>query len=143
MPTSKPRITVTLPPRTYEILKRLAAVGGDSMSALIVQFVEVAAPSMERLVVVLERARAAPEEARAGLAAAVERAERDLLPALMEAQKQADFFLGDIEGAKTPPAAAAAQRKRAPVAPRGRSTPVLVTRGSGTGKTRRKGRDRG
>lgn len=147
MSTSKPRITVTLEPHAYEVLSRLSAVGGDSMSALVAQFVTVSLPSLERLVVVLERAASAPEEARAGLAAAVERAERTLLPALMKAQDMGDLFLSEVDYATTTRAAlpAPAQRGRAaslapaPVP----KDPRLVTRGSGGPQKGRKGVQRG
>lgn len=146
MPTSKPRITITLEPHAHEVLSRLSAAGGDSMSAIVSQFVDMALPSLERVVVLLERARAAPQEARAGLAAAVERAERTVMPALLAAVDQADLFLADVseQAAQTtqggrasgrPAAAVDAPRRR----PEGGSTPVPVTRGSGTGKTLRKG----
>lgn len=112
------------------------------MSSLIAQLVDLAVPSMERLVVVLERARAAPQEARAGLASAIERAERELLPALVAAQDQTDLFLAEAAAAVGPASAGAAQRhRRAPAASPKRATPALVTRGSGgQGKGRRGGK---
>lgn len=148
MSTTKPRITVTLEPRTYEVLSRLSAVGGESMSALVGQFVEVSLPTLERLVVVLERAASAPEEARAGLAAAVKRAERTLLPALMQAQDMGDLFLMDAERA-TPvevPPSVPAQRVPASASPpvsKRLKDPRLVTRGSGGPQKAGKGVMRG
>jgi hypothetical protein len=142
MATNKPRVTVTLEPRTYEVLARLSAAGGDSMSSLIAQFVDVSLPSLERLVVVLERAAAAPAEARAGLAAAVERAERQLLPALVAAQDQTAFFLMDAERASMPPAVPA-QRARRAVSTPAVADPRLVTRGSGGPRKAGKGVKRG
>lgn len=146
MSTSKPRITVTLEPHAYEVLSRLSAVGGDSMSALVAQFVNVSLPSLERLVVVLERAASAPEEARAGLAAAVERAERTLLPALMKAQDMGDLFLSDVDYASTrgaQPAPAQRARAAAPAPAPVPKDPRLVTRGSGGPQKGRKGVQRG
>ena len=146
MSTSKPRITVTLEPHAHEVLSRLSAAGGDSMSSLVAQFVTVALPSLERLVVVLERARTAPEEARAGLAAAIERAERQLLPALVNAQEMGDLFLLDLEAVpKAGATGGLAQPGRSPAsAPvRSRKDPRLVTRGSGGAKQAGKGRARG
>lgn len=123
MPTTKPRITVTLPPHHHEVLTRLSLASGDSMSEILAGFVELAIPSLERVVVVLERARSAPEEVRAGLAAAFERADMDVMPQLLAAQGQGEMFLDR---------AAEAVRSEG-------STPVPVTRGSGGGKTRRPG----
>jgi hypothetical protein len=75
MPTAKPRITITLEPHPHEVLSRLSAVGGQSMSSIVSEYVNLALPSLERLVVVLEQASTAPKQAHAGLAAALERAE--------------------------------------------------------------------
>lgn len=110
------------------------------MSSIVAQYVELAVPSLERVVVVLEQARAAPAEARAGLTAAIERAERDLMPAIQAAMRQGDLFLGDVAKASAPAGDAQAEpgRRQAEGEPKparrrsGRgSTPVPVTRGSG------------
>jgi hypothetical protein len=141
MPTAKPRITITLDSHVHETLSRLAAVSGNSMSQIVAGFCDMAVPSLERLVVVLEQARAAPQEVRAGLVASFERAERDLMPQLMGALDQADMFIGDIEAAARPqqaPGGPAPRGVAAPAQARKRpSTPVAVTRGSGGGKTLR------
>ena len=150
MSTTKPRITVTLEPRTYEVLSRLSAAGGDSMSALVSQVVDVAVPSLERVVAILERAKAAPQEALAGLSAAIDRAERQLLPALMEAQGQSDLFVADALRSMTPkgataPAVAAKRAPRGALRPAAAASgdPRLVTRGSGAPTGGRKGVKRG
>jgi hypothetical protein len=150
MPTAKPRITITLEPHAHEVLTRLSGLTGDSMSAIVTQYVDLALPSLERVVVVLERARDAPQEARAGLAAAVERAERQLLPALVAASDQTHLFLADaLQGlgpAAAPAAAAPAQRERrraAPTKAAAAKDPRLVTRGSGGPGRSRKGVARG
>ena len=142
MPTTKPRITVTLEPHTYDVLSRLSAVGGESMSALVAQFVDVSVPSLERMVVVLERAKSAPQEARAGLLAAVERAERTLLPALMQAQDMGDLFIADLDHGSmrgATPAPAQRERAAAPASAPKVEDPRLVTRGSGSPRKGRKG----
>lgn len=136
MPTAKPRITLTLEPRTYEVLSRLSAAGGDSMSQLVASLVDLAVPSMERMVVLLERAKAAPAEARAGFAAAVERADRELIPLLEQVLGQTDLFLADLNEAAAaataaPSGARRAASRAAEAVPEGGSTPVPVTRGSG------------
>lgn len=148
MATTKPRITVTLPKRTHEVLTRLSAASGQSMSAIVAEFVELAVPSLERVVVVLERAKVAPQEARAGLVAAVERAERDVMPALIGAARQGDMWLDHAAEALQPGAGPGrgersdTGRGRAPGGPKAAavqaSTPVPVTRGSGGYKSSRK-----
>lgn len=159
MATTKPRITITLEPHTHEVLSRLSRVGGDSMSQLVVGLLDLAVPSFERLVVVLERAQSAGDEVKAGLASSLQRAERDLLPAMVQALGQGDMFLRDlgvqahapgqpagaIDTRRQPEAAAGGVRGRraahevAAVLPQvaaEASTPVPVTRGSGSAKRR-------
>ena len=135
MSTTKPRITVTLEPHAHEVLARLSAASGDSMSQIVASFVDLAVPSLERVVVVLERAKAAPQEVLAGLSAAFERADRQLMPALINAADQTDLFLSDALNVSAPQTAAPASAAR-PAGGRkngssGPSTPVPVTRGSG------------
>jgi hypothetical protein len=145
MSTTKPRITVTLERHTHEVLTRLSAASGESMSQIVAGFVDMSIPSLERVVVLLERARAAPEEVRVGLVAAIERAERDLIPGLMDNMAQGDMWLESMVAAAAPaePPADAPAAQPAQAAPRVRkreSTPVPVTRGSGGGKTLGSGR---
>ena len=129
--TKKPRITITLDPNSYAILQRLSLLGGQSMSAIVTDFLDIGLPSMERLVVVLEQAKNAPGQTREGVLAAIDRAERAVLPAMVAALKQPDMFLAEaVRQSETQPATnEGAQRTRAGVG--GSRTPVLVTRGSG------------
>lgn len=99
MPTAKPRITITLEPHAHEALSRLSRTTGQSMASVVTGLVDAALPSLVRLAVVMERAASAPQEVRAGLVAAVERAERDVLPGLMASLDQSDLFLADLEAA--------------------------------------------
>jgi uncharacterized protein (DUF1778 family) len=147
MSTTKPRITITLEPHHHEVLSRASSASGESMSQIVAQFVATAVPSLERLVVVMERANTASQEVRAGLVAAVDRAERQLMPELLKSLDQADMFLAEAEHATAPRPDLAAKRPgraREPLkaAARG-STPVPVTRGSGGGKTLTRGRRHG
>lgn len=139
MPTTRPRITMTLTTHSHEVLSRLSAASGDSMSQIVAGFVDLAVPSLERVCVVLERARVAPEEVRDGLRASIERAERDLIPGVVAALGQGDLFMARLAAEMEPqpsrlrPAqrgasSSVAGKKRVP-------TPVPVTRGSGGGKT--------
>lgn len=141
MPTARPRITITLTAHSHEVLARLAAASGDSMSEIVAGFVDLAVPSLERVVVVLERARAAPEEVRVGLRAALDRAERDLIPTMNSTLDQADMFLAQIEARVEPKGPKARAAAGSPPAvgtgPKRVLTPVPVTRGSGLGKTSR------
>jgi hypothetical protein len=108
------------------------------MSSLVTNFLDVAIGPMERMVVVLEQAKHAPEKARAGLADAVARAEHKLLPALNDALAQQDIFLSEAAEAMKPATARAAVPRSGTAIerrPAGRvSTPVPLTGGSGRGK---------
>jgi hypothetical protein len=137
MPTTKPRLTITLEPRTHQVLARLSRAGGDSMSSLITQFVDLAVPSMERLVVILEHAQRAPEEIKDGLRSALGRVEAETIPRVVEALGQGDLFIGDVAlavhtaSSRTAPPVAAAEARTPEGASRRGKTPGLVTRGSG------------
>lgn len=138
MATTKPRITITLEPRTYEVVSRMAKAGGESMSAVVTGIVDLAVPSFERAVAIVERAQSAGDEVRAGIKSALDRADRDLMPMLLEAVKQSDMFLAGVGHEAADGGAAPAPRRRRPVAgaaapkvEEGVSTPVPVTRGSG------------
>jgi len=93
MPTAKPRITITLEPRAYEVLRRLSAAGGQSMSAVVTEFLDLAIPPMERMVVVLEQAKGMQETTKAQMRVSLAKAEAKLLPAVMEVVGQSDMFL--------------------------------------------------
>lgn len=153
MATEKPRITVTLPPRSHEVLARFAKLNGQSMSSVVAEFVELVVPSLVRAVAFIERAQGAGDEVKAGMLSSLQKAERDLFPLLEKALVQGDMFLaqmGDITqasgAADAAPGVGAQAAARAGTGRRGgrkvrravsaggaeaSSTPVPVTRGSG------------
>jgi hypothetical protein len=139
MSTSKPRITITLEPRVYDIVSRLSKAGGESMSQIVTGFLEVAVPPMERMVVLMEQANAAPEEAKAGLASSLARAEARILPSLLNAIDQSDMFVAEeakklLGGEQRRPARSVGRAAQKPL-----TTPVPVTRGSGPSKAAKRG----
>ena len=128
MATTKPRINVTLEPHRYDLFKRLAALQGVSMSSLVAELLDAVAEPMERVCVVLEAAKTAPESVRKGLRAAVDRAEAQMMPHALETLDQFDLFLAESEAAtgaqeRRPGAASLRAQITAP-------DPRLVTRGS-------------
>ena len=150
MPTEKPRVQLTLPPERHALLKRLAALQGVSMAALVTDMLEEFYPVMERVTVVLEAARQAQETSKQGLRDAVAQAEAELLPLARATLSQFDLFMDQVEGSVTggapgrgemdgrprrPPAAPA---RKPPKASRGgpgtEGNPRVVTRGSGMKK---------
>ena len=137
MATEKPRITITLEPRVYEVVRRLSAASGDSMSRVVTQFLDVAVPPMERMVVVLEQAKAMPKETADAVRASILRAEAKLLPSVMaNFVEQNDMFLAEF-AKPTAPAALAPEGRARPA--RVALTPVAVTRGSGPRKVAKGG----
>lgn len=67
MPTSQPRISVTLNPESSHALKRLASAGGGSQSSIVADLLNMAAPTFERLATVLELASKAQASSREAL----------------------------------------------------------------------------
>lgn len=169
MATLKPRITITLDEHAHEVLRRLSAAGGNSMSAVVTDFLDVALPAMERMVVVLEQAKSANDEAKAAVRGSLDRAEAALLPTVTEAMANLnlDLFItgvaraphgwseGEEAAFREKSAAVYVREQAAKVAsdgeaerrqlrPRsGRLTPVPVTRGSGRSKGTSKAKNHG
>lgn len=136
MPTKNPRIAITLPPYRYDLLKRMAALQGMTMAAVVTDVLEELYPVLERVCVALEMAKQAQESSKQGLRDSVDRALGELMPMLTASQAQLDMFLGTVEtAAKAAASGVAAQAAR----PDGAATvsgapalnPRVVTRGSG------------
>jgi predicted CopG family antitoxin len=62
MTTTKPRITITLENEAYALLQRMSAQRGKSMSAIVTDLLDAAAPSLERAAVLLRQAQLTKEE---------------------------------------------------------------------------------
>lgn len=135
MSTTKPRITITLEPKVYELLRRLSAVNGHSMSSIVTEFLEVAVPPMERMVVVLEQAKALPAETKEGVRGSILRAEAKVLTAVAAFTDQTNSFLSEVLVSTLADAAGGALHGSEMV-PKVLTTPVPVTRGSGRPKRR-------
>lgn len=78
MPTSNPRITVTLQPAVHALLRRMSELTGNSQSALVSEILEQSSPVFERVVRVLEAANEAKEEMRGKVAADLANAQAKL-----------------------------------------------------------------
>ena len=97
MPSNKPRINLTVSQQRYDLLKRLAELQGRSMTAVVNEVLDQVEPVLERVVVVLEAASKAEDEARTGLKESAEKAERDLAPVIEQALSQFDMFLQEAQ----------------------------------------------
>jgi hypothetical protein len=93
MATEKPRITITLEPERYALLKRLASYQEQSMSALVGELIETVAPTLERVCEAVEAAMQAKKGVRENLRRVAEQSEAALIPHLEAATAQLDMFL--------------------------------------------------
>jgi len=116
MPTAKPRIAVTLNQHTFDVIARMAELQSCSRGSIVAELLDSVAPALTRTVALLEAASQAPKQVREGLRAVVEDAHNDLVGVSGDALQQLDFLLGEFE--------------------RGEANPHVVTRGSGSDKTR-------
>lgn len=85
MPTTKPRLTVTLPEQVYATVQRVAAVQGGSMSSVIVELVESMEPGLRRIADLGEAMDRATEEQRQAMRDAVAVTDERLAGPLAEA----------------------------------------------------------
>lgn len=63
MPTKNPRVMVTLKPGTYETLKAAAEAVGASMSSVIAEIMDEAAPALLNVQKAVQMAKSKPSEA--------------------------------------------------------------------------------
>jgi hypothetical protein len=134
MPTPNPRITVTLTPELHAVMRRLSELTGGSQSSIVAELLTTSLPVFERVIRVMEAARSEHAEMVTGIAA-------NLADAQSRIEAQLGLALDDFDGATLPlvkEAEKVARRSR-----RRLSTPVPVTRGSGTPQGAPKGKGKG
>jgi hypothetical protein len=137
MPTSNPRITITLTPAVAAVLREMSTLAGNSQSAIVGELLETSLPVFERVVQALRAAVTIRDSAKTEIADGLERAQAKL-------EAQLPILMGDMDDAMRPlleeaekvtrrgPRATDARRARA--GGRGQlrvSTPVPLTGGSG------------
>lgn len=118
MPTIKPRVQVTLEPSTHDVIERFATLQNRTRGAVISDLLNSIAPSLARSVALLEAAQEAPRSVKAGLRSVIDDMHSELLSITGDASVALKQFEALFDGANGD-------------AP-GVSTPVSVTRGSGT-----------
>jgi hypothetical protein len=126
MATEKPRIAVTLEQHRYDMLKRLAAAQGVSMSHLVADLLETVAEPLERVCAVLEAAKKAPQDVKDGLKAAAIKSEAQFMPLATEALDQLDMFLGNAGDALGVARNGDGKRQRGAVARSADPQPVIT-----------------
>ena len=105
MPTSKPRICVTLTEHQHQLLHRLSELTGQSQSALIFELLDGAEPVLARVIRLLEAATIAKDELRGRLSqemhTAQERIEHQLAISLDTiGETDVGELLADADGPK-------------------------------------------
>ena len=95
MATKNPRTTVTLSPDTHAVLKELARLNDESMSATIGGLLEQVTPILQRMTTVLRAAMAARESVRERLAEDLEKAQKRM-------EKTFGLAMEDLEALEQP-----------------------------------------
>lgn len=124
MPTTKPRITLTLSDHQHEVLHGLSELQGQSMSSIIVELLETSMPVLERLQSILSAAAAAPQAVLEQLKLSLEGAEANFVGKQDEVMHQFDQLVAAVGGgdgdalsrapAPTTQAASTARKKAGP-----------------------------
>ena len=128
MATNKPRITITLDPKTYNVLKVISDSGDKTMSGFVAELLDAAMPTLERMAVTFQAIRNAQEVERQKFLSSIDRAQAAVEPAVMHAVGQFDLFLSTIEKSVT--GENTSERSEEGVSAVADSNPRLVTRGS-------------
>lgn len=97
MATTKPRITISLTPEQYEIVRRLSVLQKAPMSRIITDFFGEVAPILANVADTLEAAQRASSDARAKFVRAAEVANDELRPLAEAVKNQFDMFAGELE----------------------------------------------
>lgn len=144
MPAKNPRLSVVLPPAVAATLAAISEETRDSASSLVRGLLEQAAPALERMLELVRAAKAAKGQIGEGVRGSMERVIDDLHDALAVADARAGRVVADLvsQAESVEVRRPGARRASAGRAAAAVSTPVPVTRGSGTprkGKTEGEG----
>lgn len=96
MPTTKPRVHVTLEPHTHDVIERLATLQGRTRGAVISELLDSVAPAISRTVKLLEAAASAPETLKDNLRSVVEGAQADYARAVGDSSKQLEILTNQL-----------------------------------------------
>lgn len=123
MATTRPRITITLTERQHELLRSMSKSSGQSMSAFVVEFLEMALPTLERMAVAMQAVSQAKEAQIGRIRDQLDEAQAVFEPLAALAVAQSDLFWGRLEeaaeagpeaGARPTPGQAARRPKSPP-----------------------------
>lgn len=91
MPTTKPRIAVTLDHESYEIIARFASLQGKTKSKVCAELLQGVTPFMRTPIALLEKSQRAPEDFQNQVVDLFAELESDIL-GVMEKRLQSDLF---------------------------------------------------
>lgn len=129
MPTSKPRIAVTVTPQVFDTLDRLAKLTGRGRGAFVTELLDASHPALMRTVALLEAASDAPQDVKRGIVGTLEQMERELVGDFGGSIAQMDWLLDGIQEAQE-----GADKEGAKKGSDRDLPPRPVTRGVGTKK---------
>ena len=97
MATTKPRITITLEQRQYDVIKSISDSTGQAMSGVITELLESSMPVFERMAVTFQMLSKAKDLQRSNMLKTQEEVQAAFEPLMMEAMGQFDMFMGQLE----------------------------------------------
>lgn len=103
MATTKPRAMVTLDPETYKALRDLAAINGQSLSAVIGELLYAVVPTVQRVVEAGRRYQALSEGMQDQVRSTFTAAEAKIAPAVEALTEEAFGLLAAIDEAEQDP----------------------------------------
>lgn len=112
MPATSPRIAVYLPKATYLSVKRLAALRGVGMSAVVRDLMIETAPVLDRVAALLDMAARADKNALKGWAQHLDRAQSETEESALSLITRMDDMRESLALVKTAPAPVAARAER-------------------------------
>lgn len=112
MATTKPRITVTLNQRCYDIIKSISESSGKPMSGFVSEMLEAASPTLERMAVTFQKIKHAQDSERSKFIDSIDDAQSALEPVVMESIGQFDLFLAKVDAAADAVSAKGGPRSR-------------------------------
>lgn len=102
MATTKPRITVTLTPRQYEVLRVISECGGQPMSGFISEMLELSLPTLERMASSFQKIKASQDLERSRVVQALDDAQQALEPMADAAIDQLNLMFDRMEDSAIP-----------------------------------------
>ena len=97
MATTKPRITVTLTERQYELVKSISDNSGQTMSYFISELLENSLPVMERMAETFRKIKELQDAKKKMIAHELEKVESEIEPAIAGLIDQYDLFASEME----------------------------------------------